>query len=92
MIETTGDPSPEHRASRPDPPSGRGRVRMSAAQRREQLISVGRQVFAERGFDATSIEEGAAPERTARLTSNVVRFYSVVNAIVPFLGRAEARG
>jgi hypothetical protein len=41
---------------------------------------------------AGPIEEGAAPERTARLTSNVVRFYSVVNAIVPFLGRAEARG
>jgi AcrR family transcriptional regulator len=33
---------------------------MSAAQRREQLIMTGRQLFAERGFDATSIEEVAA--------------------------------
>ncbi|MGY1694481.1 TetR/AcrR family transcriptional regulator [Geodermatophilus sp. SYSU D00814] len=35
----------------------RPRVRMSAAQRREQLVAVGRAVFAERGYDATSIEE-----------------------------------
>ncbi|WP_089405094.1 TetR/AcrR family transcriptional regulator [Geodermatophilus saharensis] len=30
---------------------------MSAAQRREQLVAVGRAVFAERGYEATSIEE-----------------------------------
>lgn len=36
---------------------------MSAAQRREQLIGVGREVFAERGFDAASVEEVA--ERAA---------------------------
>ena len=30
---------------------------MSASERREQLLTVGRQVFAERGFDATSMEE-----------------------------------
>ncbi|MGY1606537.1 MULTISPECIES: TetR/AcrR family transcriptional regulator [unclassified Geodermatophilus] len=30
---------------------------MSGAQRREQLVAVGRAVFAERGYDATSIEE-----------------------------------
>jgi AcrR family transcriptional regulator len=36
------------------------RVRMSATQRREQLIAIGRQLFAERGFDATSVEEVAA--------------------------------
>jgi hypothetical protein len=29
--------------------AGRSRVRMSAAQRREQLIAIGRQPFAERG-------------------------------------------
>jgi AcrR family transcriptional regulator len=33
---------------------------MPAAQRREQLITIGRQLFAERGFDATSVEEVAS--------------------------------
>ncbi|WP_306204831.1 TetR/AcrR family transcriptional regulator [Actinoplanes sp. RD1] len=33
---------------------------MSAAQRREQLIIVARQLFAERGFEAASVEEIAA--------------------------------
>ena len=35
------------------------RVRMSGKERREQLLDVGRALFAERGFDATSIEEVA---------------------------------
>src|SRR4051794_29901990 len=39
---------------------GRPRVRMTGRERREQLISVGRSLFAEKGFDATSIEEIAA--------------------------------
>ena len=34
--------------------------RLSAAARRAQLIEVGRSVFAERGFEATSVEEIAA--------------------------------
>jgi AcrR family transcriptional regulator len=33
------------------------RSRMSGKERREQLIGVGRQVFAERGFEAASVEE-----------------------------------
>ncbi|WP_369258306.1 TetR/AcrR family transcriptional regulator [Geodermatophilus amargosae] len=33
---------------------------MTAAQRREQLVAVGREVFAQRGYAATSIEELAA--------------------------------
>ncbi len=33
------------------------RVRMTAQERREQLLGVARSVFAERGFEATSIEE-----------------------------------
>ena len=39
---------------------GRSRVRMTGRERREQLIEVGRTLFAEKGFDATSIEEVAA--------------------------------
>ncbi|MGI8528607.1 MAG: TetR family transcriptional regulator [Geodermatophilaceae bacterium] len=34
-----------------------GRVRMTGRERREQLVDVGRVLFAERGFEATSIEE-----------------------------------
>ncbi|MDD9205463.1 TetR/AcrR family transcriptional regulator [Georgenia sp. 10Sc9-8] len=36
------------------------RARMTSGQRREQLITVGRALFAERGFDGTSVEEIAA--------------------------------
>jgi AcrR family transcriptional regulator len=39
---------------------------MSSAQRREQLISVGRQLFAERGFEATSIEEIAVRAKVSK--------------------------
>jgi len=33
---------------------------MTGAQRRQQLLDVGREVFAQRGYEATSIEELAA--------------------------------
>src|SRR3954447_2162294 len=39
---------------------GRARVRMTGRERREQLIQVGRSLFAEKGYDGTSIEEIAA--------------------------------
>jgi AcrR family transcriptional regulator len=45
------------------------RTRMSGPERREQLIRIGRDVFAERGFEAASIEEIA--ER-ARITKPLV--------------------
>ena len=50
----------------PAPPPKGSRVRMSSAQRREQLIAIGRQLFAERGFDATSIEEVAARAKVSK--------------------------
>jgi len=34
-----------------------GRARMTGKERREQLLDVGRSLFAQRGFDATSVEE-----------------------------------
>src|SRR5690348_13137042 len=39
---------------------------MSSAQRREQLILVGHQIFAERGVDATSVEEVAARAKVSK--------------------------
>ncbi len=39
---------------------GRARVRMTGKERREQLLDVGRALFAERGYDGTSVEEIAS--------------------------------
>jgi AcrR family transcriptional regulator len=39
---------------------------MSSAQRREQLIAVGRRIFAEKGVDATSVEEVAARAKVSK--------------------------
>ncbi|GMA30478.1 TetR family transcriptional regulator [Litorihabitans aurantiacus] len=41
-------------------PRRAARSRMTARERREQLLDVGRALFAERGFQATSVEEIAA--------------------------------
>ena len=40
--------------------TGRARIRMTGRERREQLVQVGRSLFAEKGYDGTSIEEIAA--------------------------------
>jgi AcrR family transcriptional regulator len=40
-----------------DRESPASRVRMSGKERREQLLDVGRALFAEKGFDGTSVEE-----------------------------------
>ena len=36
------------------------RKRMTGKERRQQLVEIGRELFAERGFDAASVEEVAA--------------------------------
>ena len=73
-----GDPGPH--ASIPESPpnvdtntvpidGGRRRVRMTGQERRSQLLDIGRAVFAERGFEAASIEEVAL---RAQITKPVV--------------------
>ena len=42
------------------------RVRMTGSERREQLIAVGRSLFAEKGFEAVSIEEIAASAKVSK--------------------------
>ena len=54
----------------PTPPTT-SRGRMSGAERRDQLIDVGRKLFAEKGFDGTSVEEIAS--KAGRLQAGRLR-------------------
>ncbi len=46
--------------------SSSARARMTGTQRREQLIKVARRLFAERGYDNTSVEEVAAAAKVSK--------------------------
>ncbi|HAN70490.1 MAG TPA: TetR family transcriptional regulator [Actinobacteria bacterium] len=48
------------RARTPRRPEVRERTRMSGQERREQLLDIGRRLFARKGFEAVSVEEIAA--------------------------------
>src|SRR6266540_263444 len=45
---------------------GQVRVRMTGRERREQLVQIGRALFAEKGFDGTSIEEIASRAKVSK--------------------------
>ncbi|MDB1087253.1 TetR/AcrR family transcriptional regulator [Streptomyces sp. ACA25] len=58
MVETVAtEDSSTQKAARP---ARRGRRRMTGTERREQLLEIGRTLFAERGFEGTSVEEIAS--------------------------------
>jgi AcrR family transcriptional regulator len=61
--EHDDDVTTANEGSSPEPPARptrAGRARMTGKQRREQLLDVGRKLFAEKGFEGTSVEEIAA--------------------------------
>ncbi len=58
MIRTNGTATTAPRGHRiAHDAKGDRRMRMTGKQRREQLLDIGRSLFAEKGFDATSVEE-----------------------------------
>ncbi len=57
-MTSAGPPRAKHgRAGSEVRPGAGDRVRMTGKERREQLLEVGRTLFARKGFDATSVEE-----------------------------------
>jgi AcrR family transcriptional regulator len=63
MSAVTADPAadpPAASAARSTPARKPERVRMSGRERREQLLQVGAKLFAEKGFEAVTIEEIAS--------------------------------
>ena len=62
MTTSADDVTPET----DDIPSRKPRVRMSGSQRREQLVAVGRKLFAAKGYEAVSVEEIAAKAEVSK--------------------------
>jgi AcrR family transcriptional regulator len=67
MMADVTDQSPDqaienddHAAQAAAAAAASARIRMTGAERREQLLAIGRTLFAEKGVDATSVEEIAA--------------------------------
>src|SRR4051794_12738928 len=56
----TDSASSPPRPSRSGGTRGNSRTRMTGKERREQLLDIGRSLFAEKGFEGTSVEEIAA--------------------------------
>ncbi|WP_370646030.1 TetR/AcrR family transcriptional regulator [Brachybacterium sp. ACRRE] len=60
-------PASEKPSARAAGPRARARApRMSGRERREQLVVIGRSVFAQKGYDATSVEEIAARAQVSK--------------------------
>ncbi|MFB7633481.1 TetR family transcriptional regulator [Streptomyces sp. NPDC056149] len=64
-IDSSANNGSKRKSSGGSAPSSSGtrrarRVRMTGAERREQLLDIGRTLFAERGYEGTSVEEIAA--------------------------------
>ena len=60
MTDPTSADGPEATPTAPSRRARTERVRMSGRERREQLVDVGRKLFAEKGFEAVTIEEIAS--------------------------------
>ena len=56
------------------------RGRMTGAQRREQLVGIGRQIFAKRGYEATTVEEIASA--ALFLASDLASFVTGTDLVV----------
>ncbi|MFE7109324.1 TetR family transcriptional regulator [Streptomyces sp. NPDC057575] len=54
------DSSTSNEKNRPSSPRRTRRVRMTGKERREQLLDIGRTLFADKGFEGTSVEEIAS--------------------------------
>ncbi|MER5367035.1 TetR/AcrR family transcriptional regulator [Streptomyces sp. NBC_01362] len=54
------DSSTSSEKNRPSSPRRTRRVRMTGKERREQLLDIGRTLFADKGFEGTSVEEIAS--------------------------------
>lgn len=64
--QPVGDPEREQPDRNPSSRARRGRIRMTSTERREQLISVARELFAQKGFEGTSVEEIAASAQVSK--------------------------